>query len=395
MVDEMKKLGICVRYDCNNYGSMLQIYATQRIVKNAGWDYEHIRYDKKTVGFMIKNVTRLFNPYFMSGKIMNLKKAMRASKYPEVKQGDAKRKQLFGTFRKEYIGPYSDVYKGEKNLVKGTDKYDAVMVGSDQLWTPAGIKSRFYNLLFVPDKIKKISLATSFGVTRIPRNQIKTTQEYLNRIEHLSVREISGAKIVKKLTGRTAKVVLDPTLWLTKEEWDEAFPPKRLEEGKYIFAYFLGTNTAHRKTAEEFAKSRNLPIVTCPHLDDFVKEDLEFGNHKRFDVGPAEFLNLIRGAEYVITDSFHGTVFSILNRRPFVTFGRYAEGAHSRNSRIESLLKQLDIESRYSKPELGRVEKLIDTEIDFDKVERRLAKLRQNAYGFIENALNIDVKTRI
>ena len=90
----------------------------------------------------------------------------------------------------------------------------------------------------------------------------------------------------------------------------------------------------------------------------------------------------------MITDSFHGTVFSILNRRPFVTFGRYAEGAHSRNSRIESLLKQLDIESRYSKPELGRVEKLIDAEIDFDKVERRLAKLRQDAYGFIENALN-------
>lgn len=383
----MSKLGLCVRYDCNNYGSMLQILATQKVIKDMGWEYEHIRYNKKTIGFMIKNVTRLFNPYFMSGKIMDLKKKRKMNQHPEVKKRDAERLALFAKYRKKNIGPYSPVYKGYGNLVKGAENYDVVMVGSDQLWTPAGIKSKFYNLLFVPDRIKKISFATSFGVSKVPSNQVKMTTKYLNRIEHLSVRETTGAKIVKDLTGKDATVALDPTLLLTGDEWREVFPDKSLVEGKYIFAYFLGVNPEHRKAVTELGKKLGLKIVTCPHLDDFVEADLSFGDEQRFDVAPDDFLNLIRGAEYICTDSFHGSVFSVLNHKKFLTFNRYADGAHSRNSRIDSLFGLLGLEKRHCSSTAKDLQEKLMQDIDYTSVEEKLGDLREESFQFLRQAL--------
>lgn len=293
----MKKLGLCVRYDCNNYGSMLQILATQKVIKDAGWDYEIIRYDKKTISFMLMNVTRIFNPYFMNGKLEAINKKRKLNKHPEIKKKNQERIELIEKYRKQYIGPYSPVYKGFSNLVTGIHNYDAVMVGSDQLWTPAGIKSKFYNLLFVPEHIRKISLATSFGVSAIPESQIKLTAQYLNRIDYISVRETKGASIIKKLTGRDATVALDPTLLFTGNEWMEIFPYEKKHDEPYIFAYFLGTFESHRKAVEKFAKETNLKVITCPHMDDFVEKDITFGDEQRFDIDPVDFLNLIRGAD--------------------------------------------------------------------------------------------------
>ena len=154
----MKKAGLCVRYDCDNFGSMLQILATQRAIRAVGWDYEIIRYDKRTPLFYITNVTRLFNPYFMKGKIETFEKNRKLKGFPEVWKGNSIRNKWIADYRRAYIGPYSPVYKGYANLVKGAEKYDAMVVGSDQLWTPAGIKSKFYNLLFVPDHLDRKSV---------------------------------------------------------------------------------------------------------------------------------------------------------------------------------------------------------------------------------------------
>lgn len=385
--ENMRKLGLCVRYDCNNYGSMLQIFATQSVIKKMGWEYEIIRYDKKTLGFILKNISRLFNPYFMRGKIMDFRKKKIIEKYPDIKLEEAKRLSCFGKYREQYIGPYSPVFKGYSALKKGTDRYDAVMVGSDQLWTPAGIKSKFYNLIFVPDHKRKISFATSFGVAEVPKNQAKETAFYLNRIEFLSVRETAGAEIVKKLTERAATIALDPTLLFTGEEWREIFPEEKLSEDEYIFAYFLGTNPKHREVVEKLSKQTGLKIVTCPHLDDFVKGDLNFGDEQKFEVGPVEFLNLIRGAKYVCTDSFHGSIFSILNHKLFITFNRYEDDTHSRNSRIDSLLGLLGLECRrYSDNESDLLVKL-ERKIAYQAVETKLAQLREESFEFLRRAL--------
>ncbi len=160
--------------------------------------------------------------------------------------------------------------------MQNTSNYDAVMVGSDQLWTPAGLMTKFYNLLFVPDNIRKISLATSFGVTEIPKNQVELTKQYLDRIDFLSVREVSGKKLIEEMTGREAVVAVDPTLLFDGEEWLGIFDYVEQCEEPYIFAYFLGDNNTYRDAVERFAKKKNLRIITCPHMDEFVERDMFF-----------------------------------------------------------------------------------------------------------------------
>ena len=367
---------------------MLQIFATQKMIASMGWEYEHILYNKKTIGFMIKNLTRIFNPYFMRGKLMWLSKAREMRKHPEIMEQNRQRNQLFTDYRKMYIGPYSPVFKGYSALQVGAQRYDAVMVGSDQLWTPAGVRSRFYNLLFVPDRIKKVAFATSFGVNAIPDSQRAITKKYLSRIEHISVREIQGAKIIKELTGRNVVVALDPTLMYTGQEWSAFFPVERRFDQPYIFAYFLGKNPAHREVVQNLAKKTGKMIVTCPHLDEYVESDDYFGDHRCYDVSPVDFLNLIRNADLICTDSFHGSVFSILNHKQFMTFNRFNQAEkQSRNSRIDSLFSLLGLEKRrYSNlnADLGA---LMEAPIDYATVDENLENLRKQTRAFLKEAL--------
>ena len=383
----MKKLGLCVRYDCDNYGSMLQIFATQEAIKKMGWSYEIILYDKRTFAFYIKNITRIFNPYFISDKAMIIKKKMRISKYKDIEKRNELRREKIKSYREHYIGPYSQIYKGYEMLKRGTCKYDAVMVGSDQLWTPAGIRSKFYNLLFVPEQIKKISFSTSFGVDSIPKIQRRLTRKYLERIDFLSVRELSGKKIIKELTKRDAAVTLDPTLLFNKYDWEAFFQTKKLISEPYIFAYFLGTNPLHRDAVEKLGREKKIKIVTCPHMDDFVDRDRTFGDIQLFDIDPIDFLNLIRGAEFICTDSFHGTVFSIIHNKKFLTFNRYADGdKNSKNSRIDSLCSLLEIESRRFR-NIQNISHDIEQDIDYQTVDSKLGILREQTLSFLMKAL--------
>ena len=383
-----------MRYDCNNFGSMLQIYATQKIISRMGWDYEIIRYDKKTPLFLLTNATRIFNPYFMKGKIDSFQKQRKLRKYPEIKKANSERNRCIAEYRKQYIGPYSTIYKGYSNLVKGVEKYDAVIVGSDQLWTPAGIKSKFYNLLFVPDQIKKISFATSFGVGEIPNGQKKLTAQYLKRIEDISVRETRGAEIVKELTGREATVALDPTLLFTGDDWRQIFVEKRIIDEPYIFAYYLGDNPDHRDAVDKLKQETGLRIVTIPFMDVFVERDLNFGDEKLFNVGPVDFLNLIRGAEYICTDSFHGSVFSILNHKKFITFNRTSNAdKQTRNSRIDSLFGLLNLENRRYSIDTPLMS-IIRADINYEEVDKKLDSLRRRTIMFLYNALNTSERYR-
>ena len=263
------------------------------------------------------------------------------------------------------------------------------MVGSDQLWTPAGLMTKFYNLLFVPDNIRKISLATSFGVTEIPKNQVELTKRYLDRIDFLSVREVSGKKLIKEMTGREAVVAVDPTLLFDGEEWLGFFDYVEQCEEPYIFAYFLGDNNAYRDAVERFARKKNLRIITCPHMDEFVERDMSFGDDQRFDVSPVDFLNLIRGAKYIVTDSFHGSVFSILNHKSFLTVNRYSDSLRkSKNTRIDSLFSLLGVEDRHYTSESLDIENSIEADIDYAEVDRRLTDLRNETFDFLKRSLS-------
>lgn len=380
------KIGLCICYDTHNYGSQLQSFATCKIVEQKGYNFEIINYSRKlTFGLLMRSLSRI--PYQLKSKLISKRENMRINKIDGLRSNINSRNQIFNKFINEnFKSSLSQKCDSLSELKLLSKQYNIVLVGSDQLWNPTGYSTRFYNLLFVDDNVKKVSYATSFGVSNIPKNKRKIAKKFLNRFDNLGVREIKGKEIIKDLTGRTAEVVLDPTLLFSREEWLEFMPSDtRIIEEDYIFCYLLGENESHRRAVTSFAKEKNLKIVTLPFLDKFVENDVSFGDYKMFDIGPKEFLNLIRNANYVFTDSFHGTVFSILNEKKFLTFNRFSsKSKNSRNSRIDSLFSLLDLENRRS---LDMNLSIVDDDIDYNKVYEKLKKLREKSLEYLDISL--------
>ena len=384
----MKRIGICACYDTLNYGSMLQSFATQYTIDKLGYKSEYIVYRKKKDAlFYLKALPRLLNSSMFHDKYRVFKKRIVLSLNPTLKRGDETRRKAFKRFEKKYYKSFSTPFNGYEELEKGANSYDTVVVGSDQLWLPGGLGTNFYNLMFVPDSINKVSYATSFGVSTIPWYQKKRTEHYLKRINHLSVREKQGAKIIKDLTGRDALVVADPTMLLTREEWDKAIPSEQIIHEPYIFCYFLGTNEKHRDVAEQLAKESGLKIVSMPFLDNYFKRDVSFGDKQLFDIAPNDFVNIIRNAKYVLTDSFHGTVFSILYHKQFIIFNRFnSSTSNSRNSRIDSLCDTLGLQDRrYSNK--YKINELASRHTDYSLVDDKLQKIRKMSIDFLQESL--------
>ena len=299
---------------------------------------------------------------------------------------DAIRQRAFDRFLENFLkDKVSAPYIGFEALKAGSKNYDVVVAGGDQLWIPAGLPTNFFNLMFADEKVKRVSYSTSFGVTEVPFYQKRRTIEYLNRREMLGVREKSGAELIERLTGRKAVVVLDPTLLLNKEEWAQAIPVKPVLENDYIFCYFLGANSEHRKVAEELSKKTGIPLYDMPHIDEFVPYDLQFNAEHLYDIDSEQFVNLIRYAKYICTDSFHCTVFSILHHKQFLAFDRYSDPLMmSRNSRIANLC---DITGLSSRRYTGDVLEQMKKPIDYDRVDERLEKEKAISVAYIREAL--------
>ena len=382
----MKKLGICICYQHRNYGSQLQSYATTVELKKRGIDFEIIRYKKKvTPALLIKSLPRLLNPVFISDRVMvRYKKNLMLQLKPELKQQNNTRNSSLAKFSKERFTNLSPVYYGYDELCKASAKYDGVMVGSDQLWAPGGITSNFYNLMFADESTLKLSYAASFGVSQVEPKLHELYNKFLSRMDFISVRENSGKKLDEELSSNTAEVVVDPVLLLDGDEWLEEIPNEKKYDEPYIFAYFLGTSAQYRKAVTEFAKKKGLKIVTSHHMDSYNKVDENFGDYAPFDVGPAEFVNLIRNAEYVFTDSFHGSVFSMLYKKKFMVFNRYSDASiSSKNSRIASFCENYDLKDR----RFGGNIDAVDNEINYDAVLKKADEHRRQSKAFLDKAL--------
>lgn len=383
----MNKIGVCACYNTKNYGSMLQTLATGQTLTRLGYDYEFIHYTRKpTPELVLKSLDRI--PEILSAKLHNQIKKNKLKHYPVIIKGIRIRENCFDTFMNQNFTKMSPRYDTFAQLTEAAQQYSLVLVGSDQLWRPEGYSTGFYNLMFVPDDIPKIAYAASFGVSQIPERKKKIAKKFLNRIDHISVRELRASEMIKELIGRDVPTVVDPTLLFTGEEWKDIVPVRRIIEDKYIFCYLLGNNPQHRKWTEYLKQQTGHKIVTIPHLDEFVESDVAFGDYQLYDVGPSEFVNLIRNAEYVCTDSFHGTVFSILNHKQFVTFNRFADRSrNSRNSRIESLLSQVGLEKRWMTNEEHSIADLVFAETDYEYVDTKLYQMRHRSIEYLRSSL--------
>ena len=379
-----KKIGLCIVYKNCNYGSILQSYATILKIGLMNYDCEIIRYNPvKDFSFYMKSIPRLANIDMVYGKILNLKRKTGKIQNPEYKKNDEIRNQKFLQFVQDKFGNFSDEIQTYEDLCTYAGTFSDVMVGSDQLWLPSGLGKNFYNLMFVPEKTNKIAYAASFGVSEIPFYQKERTCEYLKRIEHISVREHSGQKIIKDLTGRDVPVLPDPTMVIEPGVWNSEVEDRTIVDGDYIFCYFLGNNKKHRDEVNKLSHETGKKIVFLRHLDEYIPDDEKFGDIAPYDIGPEEFINLIRHARYICTDSFHGSVFSTIFHKQFLTFPRYKEGKNSRNSRIDTLFQNIGISRYFTDNVLAEINK----EIDWDFVDNNLQKHRNIADEFLTKSL--------
>lgn len=388
-----KNIGIAAVTYKENFGSALQTYATQFLLEKLGYDAKifEIKGIHRSIHIkkLIYYVGRLFDPTELKYLLSNLNSRTRKTISVSSDQyaNDMKiRKKVYDDFYSKWNNMLPIAYSW-KELSEQASQMDAVIVGSDQLWRPSNIVGSFFTLEFVPEKIKKISFSTSFGVPELPKRLHVHTRKFLSRFNYISVRENTGASIVKELSGKTATVVCDPTMMLTAEQWMHIQSEEPFAEGKYILCYFMGDNPEHRSFAKRLRDKTGLKIIGLLHGATYIAEDEFLADEKPYDVGPSEFINLIRNAEYICTDSFHGCVFSILNKKSFFAFRRWPDNSKfSANDRLYTLLKFTGLESHLLNGNED-IESAIKDAIDYETVLRMVEDRRNESLRFLRNAL--------
>lgn len=356
-----------------NYGNLLQNYALQQVLLQYAVKVETLwhtqdnflpqNYWKWTWKQHIKYLInwKSFRTNFFNGRIG----------LEMVRQGKLR----------DWADRYIYFRKDIKNLKNLIDEYDYFVTGSDQVWNPyfndkAYLQDNF--LMFAPPE-KRISYAASISAPDIPTNEFDIYKEGLAEMYSLSLREQAGADLVKKISGRDAEVHVDPTLLLSPQEWDEVSRVPAWYNGeKYILTYFLGKRPdfAIQKIAEE----TGLTVVNL--LDDKVYE--------YYVTGVDEFLWAVKHASLMYTDSFHGTVFSILYRTPFIVCNRLGNTITEKmGSRIDTLLNLFGLGNRRGTKENGYV---ISTPIEtseWSTVDKVLARERKRSANYLEKALGL------
>ncbi|WP_297668737.1 polysaccharide pyruvyl transferase family protein [Thomasclavelia sp.] len=354
-----KKIGIVTIFGLYNFGNRLQNYAVQEILKILDYNpISLIRLEykgKRTVKSVIKDL------------ILCISKKGYIKQY----RSDKKKTKHFEMFQKKIKS--LDIKKENLNLLK--DNYDYFAIGSDQVWNPYYMlqhDSDWYFLNFCESN-KKIPIAPSIGINELPKEYHDLFKRNLLNFNNLSCREYEGAKIISNLTGKEVETVIDPTMMLTTEQWDKVVEqPKEYDNKRYVLLYFLGQLHEENKKLLEQLEKDGYEIINILDV-----------NSKYYTSGPSEFVWLIKNASLMITDSFHGCVFSILYHTPFISFNR--KGDLEMNSRINTLLKKFDFEDRMFDKDIDYEEVFNQ---DFSATENILNNERNKFMNFIKKCIN-------
>lgn len=371
----MKKIAILTLNGYFNYGNRLQNYALQEVLKSLNFDVETIINDRKSA-----SKKRLIE------RIYNLRKNSTKELYYKIynifwrnicKDSIIKRTEIFKQFTLDYIKETR--YTISKNNIPEnlSERYNYFVTGSDQVWNPVNLHGSSIYFLTFAEKHKRIAYAPSFGVSELKPEYIENYKEWISGMYKLSVREDDGAKIIKDLTGRDAPVLVDPTLLLTKEKWlSISKEAHNKPKGKYLLTYFLGgVPDKAKRQIKSIVKENNLEVI---NLGDIKEKET-------YRTGPSEFIDYINSCSILCTDSFHGTVFSILMEKPFIVYKRIGNSL-SMFSRINTLLDKFDLNSRKAENIRSNEEAF---NIDYSHVPPILEAERNKAFNYLKEALNI------
>ena len=359
----MKKIGIVTIDGDNNYGNRLQNYALEQSIKSLGFEVETLVFPKKKeIRDIVRTVVKL------------RKKEFRIQRQKSAKMENLKSKG-FKIFREKYL--QNKEYKREDDF----SGFDRFVTGSDQVWNPSWRLQDDYWLRFVP-KEKRFSYAASMATTEVHQANIKKLPLYLMEMNEIAVREEESIEFIKNISNRDAKWVLDPTMLLTKSDYekliDEQTDSQVDASAPYILIYTLtGVQNNLKKKLIDYADKNKLKIR-------YIMGNEYHPEHMVYD--PVEFIEAIQKAKFVVSDSFHCGVYSILMETDFILFDRI--DGENMSSRITSLLSKLEIESQFYSDN-KEIDEMLN--VDFEKTSKKIELLRSESKDYLNYILNKEI----
>ncbi|MBQ6387275.1 MAG: polysaccharide pyruvyl transferase family protein [Ruminococcus sp.] len=361
----MKKVSVITMHRIYNYGSVLQAYATQKLLENKGFVCEIVDYISP---FRAKKPLFLEYPPSLEGK--KLKKFVYyTAKIPSF----VLKEHTFGSFIKKNLRLTKQQYITNEDILKAPPQADIYISGSDQVWNSKynhGVDKSYY-LNYAPEGAKKYAFVSSFGKTALSQEEIDVVRPMLAEYQRISVREDSAVRLLSDM-GLQSECLIDPTFQIERSHW-EGLASRRLEKENYLLLFLLyNEDNGATEFAGKIAKEKGLKLVKLSwELKKPNGVDRLFTHRS-----PGDFLSLFFHADFIVTNSFHGTAFSINLNRPFIFVPR-----SEFNGRIESLLRLFHLENRRVSQENELA--VVGQEMDYSAVNEILKKERERADTFL------------
>ncbi len=360
----MLKIGIITFHCSYNYGSALQAFALKTLLKKKKYDVNIINfiYKKDFEQYRLFR-TKLYykNPKAFISDILFYNK-------------NKIRKDNFELFAKKYFNLTQKKYYNYKDMKELNDEFDIFICGSDQIWNldcTQGVEPAYFLKFANKDKLK-IAYAPSLAHVKFARDYDTDLKKAIKDLDYISIREESTLPLIQSLIEKKIEIVLDPTLLLDAEDY-KSLEKKQIIDKKYIFVYMLEYNINLVNYCNNLSKKFNIEVVYIAN-----KKFNGLKGINIFGIGPDMFLEYIKNAEYIITNSFHATVFSIIFNKKFVTFL-----TEKSSSRMYDLLKKLEVSERIYKQGFD-----IKQDINYLQVKQNLNKMRESSLKFLNKALN-------
>lgn len=359
------RVGIVTIVDLTNYGNRLQNYAVTCVLEKRGYRPYTLCIDKNYT-----KKTQVKELIMGVGFVQKLKLCVgkkRSDKYYRYLH--------FDKFDRANIKKVKMNSMKFETIMSKCSNFQYFVIGSDQVWNPNYGYAREYDFAQFAKPEQRVCFSPSFGIDEMSEANRECVSNGLKEIKNISVREESGRDIVKKLTGRDATVLIDPTMMLDAEEWSKvAYRPDNIDMNTgYIFGYFLG-----KRTEEQDARIKKL-------MNDYnlkFYDIMDKSNRDLYVLGPGEFIALVENAKLIVTDSFHASVFSILFKKPFIVFQRDGNGAGI-SSRLDTLLGKFQLTSRFEY-------NLDDSDVmnyDFTETYKILCEERKKVNEFLDKSM--------
>lgn len=357
-------------HDVYNYGASLQAYALQEYLISQGHNVEIIDYkpDYMRVHYNFWYVPENSHYYKLAMK-SSIIRFLLCCYFAPHRFATYGRKKKFDAFRDKFL-KCTRRYFSYEELVADAPAADAYIAGSDQIWNsnlPNG-KDPGYFLQFGSGNTKRIAYAASFGIPEVAEEHRLVMNKWMQKLDAISVREKTALNILKTI-GVEGVEVVDPVYLLTKQQWSNFAGEERIYPKKYILVYDIDLdNDDIRKEAERLSNIYGYKIVAVCALGKNPYAQISIK-----DAGPQEFVNLIKNAEFVISNSFHATSFSIIFNRPFATFYK-----KKNVSRMSDLLRNTGLEHCLNPVSL-------DYKFYWNEVNDKLEKICSNSFDYIKN----------